>query len=371
MVSVPTENHLIIIWEKAREREKTLLKEVGKRFKIVSTREVIWSKTHFAQNLSRFYGLKLPPGSGKEEHCGNGPFLCVILEDTAPQYKTHQTSKGPQMVNTAMFTLKEELRRMTGGGHRVHATNDPDEFIHDITLLFGPGYMNSGKTMRPYKSDVVGAGGWEGLREIFAVLNATTQYVVMRNFETLPEDTDENHSDIDLLVTSPEEVGLILNAQKVFSEEYRVHYKTRLKNGAEVFFDLRYIGDGYYDAKWQREMLNKRILNKRSIYTPDQHNHLFSLLYHALIHKDVFNEDYKNRLSKLAKKNGLALPISSPEQQYMTFLRDFLDRHKYKITVPDDRSVLFQPKRAQLLRRQLRLRRLTAPIMWFKRMKHR
>ena len=194
---------------------------------------------------------------------------------------------------------------MTGGGHRVHATNDPAEFLHDSTLLFGeklPAY-SARKGPTKLHRDVIGATGWDGLGQIFKVLNRTTTYLVMRNFDTLPADTPENHGDVDLLVRSPEEVALLLNAEKVFPEEYRVHYRARTLQGKEIFFDLRYPGDGYYDESWQHHMLKSRQPNPAQIYVPEPQDHYFGLLYHALLHKAAFSTEYKQKLEELARQN--------------------------------------------------------------------
>ena len=86
-----------------------MLQEIARHFEVEAQYEITWSKQHFGDNLSRFYGLNLPKNSGKQEHCGTGPFLCVIVKDLKPEYKVHETSKGPQRVNTRMFRTKTAL----------------------------------------------------------------------------------------------------------------------------------------------------------------------------------------------------------------------------------------------------------------------
>lgn len=355
------EQHLIIIWENARAKEAELLKEIENNFTIIATQEVSWTKKIFSANLSRFYGLKLAPYSGKEEHCGNGTFLCVFFEVKNPEYRQHQTSKGPKTVNSDVFLLKEKLRQMTGGGHKIHATNDPKEFLHDTTLLFGPEFKVSDIANYPkvYKKDTIGTGGWKNLREIFDVLNNSVEYVVMRNFDTLPSDTPENHADIDLIVENTEETALILGAKKVFPEEYRIHYAAQTNKGKKIYFDLRYPGDGYYDKKWEQDLLDKRVKNKKKLYVADTKNHFFSLLYHALLHKAEVSPDYVTKLTALGNELGIkGDDVASYQKLMVTFLR----QSKYKITEPDDRSVVFQRERAQRLSRSIRKERLLAPL---------
>src|SRR5690606_23664798 len=108
--------------------------------------------------------------------------------------------------------------------------------------------------------------------------------------------------------------------------------------------DLRYPGDGYYDAHWERELVAKRNMNSKGIYVVDKVNHFYSLLYHALLHKPSLGKDYKARLERLGGEIGVDIrsTISDP-----SLLASFLVRNKYKITEPDDRSVLFQRQLAK------------------------
>ena len=131
------EVHLFILWENARKKENEILEDIRNNFNILGMYNIKWNKKLFSNNLSRFYGTNLPENSGKEQHCGNGDFLLVIVEDENPIYEERETSKGIQIVNINMFDKKTYYRELTGGGHKIHATNSVAETNHDLALLLG------------------------------------------------------------------------------------------------------------------------------------------------------------------------------------------------------------------------------------------
>ena len=187
---------------------------------------------------------------------------------------------------------KSLYREWTGGGHKVHGTNSEIETSHDVALLFGLNIYdlllqikgnNSANTIyENWHHDLIGARDWESLELLFYVLNATITYVVLRNFEVLPQEYNVGaHGDIDLLVSDYNEVCLITNGRKVFKTNYRVHHAISI-NGNEVLFDFRSYGDNYYDIKWQKQILLGRKLHENGFYRPDNVDYFYSLLYHAL-----------------------------------------------------------------------------------------
>lgn len=341
------ELHLFIVWEKARPHEKQILQDISKEFDIVEVFEVHWSKRNFSSNLTRFYGVNLPPGSDKEKHCGNGPFLLVIVKDRQPDYQLHQTSKGEALVNTKAFLAKSRHREWSGGGHKVHATNTIQETDHDLVLLLGKNSADYSKTMpkawsgkvQQLKRDLTGCEGWDDLIQLLYALNNTIKYVVLRNFEPLPANFyTAEHGDIDLLVSDLQSAIYILNSEPVFPEDYRVHHKA-VVGGEEVLFDLRHVGDDYYDIAWEKDILKHRQLRKNAFYVPAQEDLLFSMLYHAVIHKPVMAEDYVQKLPVLAESIGLELKKGWITQDPLAPLAPFMLKHEYRYTVAQDVSV--------------------------------
>jgi peptidoglycan/xylan/chitin deacetylase (PgdA/CDA1 family) len=177
--SIP-ELHLFIIWSRAREKEEEIVADLRREFQILDVMEISWSSKEFGRNLTRFYGEALPPGSDKEEHCGNGPFLVVVVRDLEPRYELRHLSPGrAQVVDLHTLEAKERYRQWTGGGHRVHATLEPREFTHDLFLLSArhPSHYEGAESwsdrVELVQADLVGADGWRSLDELLTALRAT------------------------------------------------------------------------------------------------------------------------------------------------------------------------------------------------------
>lgn len=341
------ELHLFIIWENARGKQKEILEDMENEFEIIKVLEIEWSKDEFANNLSRFYGTKLPKGSGKEQDCGNGKFILVILKIKNPIYEKRMTSKGEKTVNINMFDKKTKYRELTGGGTKIHGTNDEIETNHDLTLLLGKNVEDFLKENEDEKwdgniqqiaTDLFGAREWKTVEEMFYALNNCITYSILRNYEALPNEIYENeHNDIDIICESLEDAAYVLNAIPVFDEEYRVHYKTQVE-GRTAYFDLRHIRDNYYCEKMEKEILQQRIYNEKGFYTLNTENYFYSLLYHALIQKPVFKDDYKEKLMNMKLEN---VDMNTTAEEYAEILKKWLIKKDYIVLEPQDKSVYF------------------------------
>ena len=345
---VQPEVHLFILWEKARSHEKEILEDIKANFSVLRIYEVTWSNSKFPENLSRFYGTSLPPNSRKEQHCGTGPFLAVVVEDVSPLYEVRTTTKGDQRVNTKLFESKALHREWTGGGHRVHGSNSVVEADHNLTMLFGKnaedlrkeiGNKPSAKIV-PLTKDLEGSEGWRDLPHLFYVLNSTIRYVALRNFESFPNDYyAKDHGDIDLMVENYHDACFTANAKPVFNAKHRVHNIVNI-NGEDVRFDFRSVGDGYYDSLWQEKILSERVLTKGNFYTPYSKDYFYALLYHALVQKPAIADDYAKKLSSAAAAIGANVGQNSFDKPTaIKTLAEFLKDNNYSFTQPRDKSV--------------------------------
>ncbi|WP_035291749.1 hypothetical protein [Clostridium sp. KNHs214] len=349
---ISSEIHLFILWENARYKEWQIIEDIKNNFKILGLYEINWSKEKFSENLSRFYGRKLPVGSNKEKHCGVGPFLLIVVEDYSPKYMQRKTSKGVEIVNIKTFDSKSKYREWTGGGHKIHCTNSKKETDHDLTLLLGVNSCDYKKSKKDFSSkeviklnsDIVGSKGWKNIRELFYVLNNTIEYVVLRNFECLPDQYNmENHGDIDILSNNLIDMIWIMNGEKVFRPKYRVQYKVNI-GGEVVLFDCRYVGDNYYDINWEKNILNNRVIVEDTFYAPNTYEYYYSLLYHAIIHKRKVPSDYIFQLWKMCEKvgiNELDIKDFSEIKNMKNQLELFMESKGYNYTEPIDLSVFF------------------------------
>ena len=345
---VKDEIHLFIIWNKAFYKRDKILEDIKKRFQILDIYNVQWSLDKFSENLSRFYGENLPKNSHKEKHCGTGVFTCVVVRDNAPVYDMRLTSKGYKIVNTNLFDAKKLYREWTGGGHRIHATDNINESKLQLLLLFGLKYeyyknKNNSYKEIDYKNDLIGANGWNSFEELFDILNYSVKYVILRNFENLDEQLTSKHPDVDLLVENRKLAADILNAKPTTKKSFRTQYVVKVK-GRDINFDLRYLGDNYYDLKFQQDILNNRKKYKY-FYVPDDELLLYSLIYHALIHKTFISPDYINVFEKLFQKLNINYDRSIfVETNLLDFLIDFMYKKGYSFVEPYDLTVGFNTR---------------------------
>ena len=334
--SFPPEYNIFILWENAQYRKNEIISDIKQELEIIKICDIEWEKKYFPENLTRFYGVNLPKNSDKEKHVGDGIFTLIFCRDHSPCYQKRLTSKGIKNVNANMFDRKTLYRRWTGGGHKVHSSNDESEARHDLALLFGlspeklEALATSGNFPDKISRNTAGLNEWYNLDELFYTLNNSVKYVVLRNFEYLPDKfKTSEHGDIDLLVDDYDEAVRILSGKKVFTESYRVHYCARVA-GELVYFDLRHVGDNYYCSEWEQDILKDRDYSSKGFYIPNQQNYKWSLLYHALIHKPAVSQEYTQKLAAL---------FDFGRENYLFELRKFLDSHNYSITCPNDYSV--------------------------------
>ena len=348
------ELHLIIIWENGRYKEKEIIKSISEKFELVEKYKINWNKNLFGKNLTTFYGTNLPPKSEKEIHCGKGEFLLIIFYDNDPKYGYVETSKGKEKVNTNIFACKEKFRDLTGGGHKIHSTNSPLETNHDLTLLLGINYNDyeislknkldknkeNENIVKNIPNNIIGVNGWESLEQLFYVMNSSLDYVVMRNFEYLPDNRfSKEHGDIDFLVKDLDQAVFITNAQRLYKKRYKINV-----DGKDVLVDFEHVGDGSYDQKWQNNILKKRIIIKNSFYIPDDEDYFFSLIYHILFHKTFIETDYPDKIKNIYKKLSFYGSNRCNFDNYLKFLEKFLSVNNYQITKPKDTSYFFDEK---------------------------
>ena len=221
---------------------------------------------------------------------------------------------------------------------------------HDASLLFGrPVGDFLGQPEEPWEAppeelvrDLSGADGWRDLAELFGVLNRAHRYVVLRNFDALPDDTGGGaHGDIDILVEDFEDAAFICNAEAALDTPGRIYMHVRIA-GLPVPFDFRHQGDGYYDRLWQRDILDQRVLAAGGFYVSAPVDHFYLLLYHAAIHKPKVAPDYLVKLTEQAAALGRtdASPAHSTEYGWMKgILNQFLTAKGYDYLEPRDPSV--------------------------------
>jgi|TARA_B110000467_G_C18271199_1_gene452471 predicted component of type VI protein secretion system len=308
------ETYIFIIWEKARNKSDEIIDDLNKKFIIRNVIEITWDKHEFLNNLKRFYGKSLPDANKKAEVCGTGPFLLIVVTDI--NLKFNEPSKSNisserDYVNVNIFNSKEKYRKLIGKRFTVHSSISQNETEHNLTLLFGKNTSDFTKdlpdtwdgTIKKLTSNLIGTNGWKTMAELLYVMNGTVNYVILRNFEEMPSKFD--YHDVDLLVDD-EKLAYIV--KKDFSKINNNSRSIKIKIGnQDITLNPNYLGDHYYDQKWEKDILKRRVLHDNGFYIPNKSDYFYTLLYHVIFHnrwKKIISirDDYKKLLLDLAKE---------------------------------------------------------------------
>jgi len=241
-----------------------------------------------------------------------------------------------------MYDLKHLLRQGRSG--YLHATDNLEE-VHDNLEVLAHVMDDSSiydvwKNWRPK---------FDNMKEYFDKLhsNEKLEYVIMRNFDHYPESVVvDEHSDIDILVNDYFLFKSLVggkNRKKPAYEDggFKVANLVQIAD-KEVTNDTRYVGDNYYCKTWQKDILKNRKLHN-GFYIPDDKNHFYSLLYHALVHKEAISETYIKTFIELGTKLGIDINnINVRQRGHLKRLLDtFMNENGYEYVRASDRGVFF------------------------------
>ena len=323
------EQHFMVDWTLHYTEEN--IREVIKSWPNLLIRKMV-QHPKFTNNeeristFSNFYNIHV------DDFRGITPFNMYFIYDLKPEYGLRLSTKGQRLVNVAMFDLKKELRTTMGGGFYIHATDNIQETKENQVALGQPEEYQKRE--------------FDSLRRVFDVLNFSgIEYVVLRNFEKIPDEVkvDPNHLDVDLLVSDYYEAKRLLDGDcppSTWSTSYENgHYRVVNKviiEGKQVDFDLRHAGDNYLDNQWQLDILKHRVKLDSGIYVPSEEDHLYSIIYHAIIQKPRISDTYVNVMTFLGK-------FTDAQARDKKFLRErldsFMESRGYKMVPPLDISV--------------------------------
>lgn len=354
--------HILIIWSSAEGKKNFIISDLQSQFHIVRIFKMHWDTDKFYSNYRTFYSHSLKDLNHRQfagiinnkiKHCGTGDFFVIVFKDPNPDLQLRETSSGKRLVNVRVFDKKTQYRELTGGGHKIHSSDDAWETNKDLTLLFGLNshdfctrYQGTDINEETINKNCEGVGGYQSITHLFYVMNNAINYCVLRNHECLPSEyTIEGHGDIDLLVENLNYMANLTLARKVYKETYRVYHTIRI-NGEDIPFDFRHVGDNYYDRPWEEDILKTRVLHKDIFYTPNPTHQYYSLLYHAYIQKREVKEDYIPKLTHYAAAiNETFHPDIEPT---ISQLDSFLEKNRYEYIRPIDKTVVYNSDNIRL-----------------------
>lgn len=301
------------IWKSARPYLDKIRFLLSSEFEVLLETEIVWTEENFNSNASRLYEVPLGEvepketwQSGHAEKIGQPNFILFVVKDKSPNYTyAMSVSKRVELSNLNVVRVKYQIRDLVFKDSKVkyavHSTNNIQEFFFQTPLLLG--LENFEKLLQgekldidKYPYDLKGAYGWESYKEVFKMLNITSNYLVLRGFETLPIENEE--PDLDVLTDNYQRFASALGAKQDAQRPYKAKV---LVAGEWISLDMRYVGDKYYDIAWAKEMLQTKIY-REGVYVPREDHYFFSLLYHAKVQKPKVKTKYIGILQNLAEK---------------------------------------------------------------------
>ncbi|MBX2989653.1 MAG: glycosyltransferase [Bacteroidetes bacterium] len=287
------------------------------------------SAPHFEMGRMRIANPICTPDDFKIEVCEN-------------LYKTHETSKDSHFLEEDTFV-------------HMHYRDLRVEMANNDFLRFAG-------TVRA-ACDKFNAHSLHSVEALLQFLDDNNiLYVVLRNWENLPDNIEVGpHSDLDLLI-HPQHVGKfdsLWRGMRTQKEPYRVQRKIPVlgPNGDQTYIlvDLRTTDDGYYPGWFSHRLLSRRE-KYRNFYVPSSEDHFLALLYHVVYHKGVMGKDYAEKLVEVAGSAGMSFDAASVNA--LGYCASILKQQHLDPVEPTDLSVLpklpfIHPVESVLYSRQL------------------
>jgi len=351
--------HGIAIWDAARDAADTVLEEVARgdnSLEVLQAYDISWSSRHIASNFNRIYGRDPSNPSSRHEKVGAGPFLYIVVEDHEPDYIVWQNISGKvEFTNRSIAHLKPRIRAITETEtfrYNIHSSNSLVEFMSDAVLFLGldifreqlaDGFPERGPAVS-LEQDMAGAGGWNDLSEMFEVMRYACNAVVLRGYEELRGAGSAANFSVDEIDILCDDLGSLSGAACATptSSDPSKSAFTTLICGRTVKLDVRSVGDGYQDARWQQQMLGTATWDEGGFPALEPVNYLFSLLCHAKVQKPTVKPLYQQVLPDLARQVGLPPDVAqqvTSDEVAARLLSGYLVANNYRIPVTTDRRV--------------------------------
>ncbi len=186
--------------------------------------------------------------------------------------------------------------------------------------------------------------GWKNFEEFIEVANNSCNWLVLRNFEYLPNDFFGNDKDVDVLC---EDLEQFVETMKLTKRSWGIAAYETIIDEKVVPFDVRFLGDGYYDKLWQYKMLNNKVYTEHSVPRMNDEDYFYSLIYHSKIQKYEVKEVYKTRFFTLANSLNITdykIENIKDDKYIAKKLNKFMKLNHYIYTMPIDCNV---PKNKQ------------------------
>ncbi|QLH10208.1 hypothetical protein [Nitrosarchaeum sp. AC2] len=245
-----------------------------------------------------------------------------------------------------------KYREWIGVDYALHASNSYKETNHDLMLLIGKKSEDLEKdlpekwngSIKKIESELIGHNGWTDMKQFLDSLNVISNYVILRNFEELPDKFV--HHDIDILTDNVKMISDLINEEKSAIGKASI-----MIGDKKILLDFRYQEGHHYDEKWAKDILKRRIMHPSGFYVPCNEDYFYTLLYHGIVQKQI-REEYKKILYELAKKINFNENIEEILNDF-TLSKKLLDKYMskmryHKTTI--DRRILYKIRHGEIIR---------------------
>ncbi len=279
--------------------------------------------------------------------CDYESYFFIFNEEQSIRLFGSKNNAGKEFVVWKIYSCNDELISTIEFGKFFSDCNpEIHEFLESnsdllgwssrkINIILNLLFIRRGSVITGIKGD----DGWGDLKNLFGVLRETDiDYLVLRKYEMLPFGYLDGDHDIDVLCSSLLEMRLVTGAKK---RNIGISSYYLVVGGIKIDFDIRFVGDGYFDASWERKCLDNRTFNQYNVSIMDDDNQLFTIIYHVLTQKNKVSIYYKEEISRLINKIfGNSLSYVDTENEMLSLLIAYMQSNSYYYAKPLDISVV-------------------------------
>lgn len=308
-----------ILWNTSAHLEDKILKDIPN---VEQVAEVSIAKDNLKKCIYEIYKL--------DKRCAHDIVLPPKIERLSKDKEKHLFIKfyieNPIFDENGVCTQATELKEKI----RYKYLPEIDNYIRDIIIHIADNHEHAEYIWENFVTNLL------YVRALKGIFDKIENYVVLRGYDDFHKRVPElpKGEDIDLLLEDKDDIVDAIGANII-----NVSQKT-------IKFDRRYVGDGYYDENWQKDMLKTKSRHQ-FFYILDDVNRYFATLYHSLIHKGSIHEKYKKMYVELEKKLGIKIENENTLQRYYHLVR-FMIENGYGFTHALDAGVGFFRNRYKL-----------------------
>jgi hypothetical protein len=340
---------MFILWSDALPLVEDCRKLLQESCIIQADIEYEWSDALISENMRRLYQQPIQLDKnldfGREKMSGKNLHIFYVSTHIGDNI-FHRSAAGEiEFVNSNILSLKSKFRELvyplTGSPYSVHCASSSEELKLQSALIFGlteHKRLEKGELIldKFKKADLCGSGGWNSLHDAFQFISSLTSWCVMRGWESLPDYVSGD--DLDTLVENRKLFFAALGLKQPNNHDFLRNGYLEIKNSDTfIKLDVHWIGDGYFDTKWQYNFLANKIPTN-GFFIPDKINALMTHLYSEYVLRPSPRPEKFETLARLIKEidhnNIIDQEILINQNAVIALLNDFMSQNNYTLSIP-------------------------------------